>query len=224
MSSELLEELEVLVSIYDSLVSTEVDKNGIYIVKYRNENPRLVASFTIPTGYPTLSSPHFSLSLEDKVYSKNKSLWEDCINSVIKDTFPEVVVFNCIQTLKELLDATEAVNEDDEDSENFVDDLNESLEDFANCDQVNTMHSDYNKYNQFASYDYLNTTETTNWNKNNQNSTLKSGLKVIHGPTTEVSKSTFQSHVAEVHSMIDVKLFKEIVLSDKKVRLFCFPF
>jgi hypothetical protein len=203
MSSELLEELEVLVSIYDSLISTEIEKNGTCIVKYRNESPNLIASFSVPKGYPTINSPQFSLSIEDKIYSKNKSIWEDSVNLVIKDTFPEVVLFNCIQTLKDLLDTTEAINEDDEDSDSYVYDINESLADFASYEQTNTME--------------------TNWNKNQQNSTTTGGLNVIHGPTTEVSKSTFQSHVAEVHSMSDIKLFKEIVLSDKKVRLFCFP-
>ncbi len=55
-------------------------------------------------------------------------------------------------------------------------------------------------------------------NKNGfKNNTPSPSMEVIHGPITEESKSTFQSHVAKVYSMNDVKQFKEIVLSDKKV-------
>lgn len=44
-----------------------------------------------------------------------------------------------------------------------------------------------------------------------------SGLQVIHGPITTEMKSSFQGHLAEVHSMADVHTFKRIVLSNKKV-------
>ena len=49
-------------------------------------------------------------------------------------------------------------------------------------------------------------------NYENENS-----LDIIHGPLTTEMKSSFQSHLAEVHSMDDVHSFRRIVLSNKKV-------
>lgn len=42
-------------------------------------------------------------------------------------------------------------------------------------------------------------------------------IVVIHGPVTMEQKSSFQSHIATVHSMKEVTTFRAIVLSDKKV-------
>jgi hypothetical protein len=42
-------------------------------------------------------------------------------------------------------------------------------------------------------------------------------IQVIHGPIMVEQKSSFQSHIAEVHSMEDVLQFKQAVLSDKRV-------
>jgi hypothetical protein len=42
-------------------------------------------------------------------------------------------------------------------------------------------------------------------------------ISVIHGPIMVEQKSSFQAHIAEVHSMNDVLQFKQAVLSDKRV-------
>jgi hypothetical protein len=42
-------------------------------------------------------------------------------------------------------------------------------------------------------------------------------INIIHGPIMMEQKSSFQSHIAEVHSMEDVLQFKQAVLSDKRV-------
>lgn len=42
-------------------------------------------------------------------------------------------------------------------------------------------------------------------------------LNIVHGPVTTEMKSSFQSHLAAVQSMTDVKLFRETVIGDKKV-------
>lgn len=47
----------------------------------------------------------------------------------------------------------------------------------------------------------------------------ENSLDIIHGPLTTEMKSSFQSHLAEVHSMDDVHSFRRIVLSNKKVSL-----
>jgi hypothetical protein len=42
-------------------------------------------------------------------------------------------------------------------------------------------------------------------------------VTVIHGPVMVEQKSSFQAHIAAVHSMEEVMQFKRIVLSDKKI-------
>lgn len=42
-------------------------------------------------------------------------------------------------------------------------------------------------------------------------------INIIHGPVMMEQKSSFQSHIAAVHSMEDVHMFRQIVLSDKKI-------
>ena len=42
-------------------------------------------------------------------------------------------------------------------------------------------------------------------------------INIIHGPLLMEQKSSFQSHIAAVSSMEDVHMFRQIVLSDKKI-------
>jgi hypothetical protein len=49
-------------------------------------------------------------------------------------------------------------------------------------------------------------------------------MQVHHGPVITEQKSSFQAHIAEVHSLDDVQTFHSLVLSDKKVSYFLFPF
>ncbi|KAJ1427486.1 ribosomal protein S5 domain 2-type protein [Ochromonadaceae sp. CCMP2298] len=58
---------------------------------------------------------------------------------------------------------------------------------------------------------------------------LGNGMKIIHGPTTIENRSSFQSHIAAVHSMDDVDLFRRLLLSDKGIQrathnISCFRF
>ncbi len=173
-------------------------------MKYCHESPSLVGTFILPLGYPETESPKFSLSIADRQYASKKKFLENSVNKTIQELVHEVVLFSAIQTLKELIETDDIVDDAVEDSHES--DSNFCLENPCyNAEYPSSSDGKAKQYNNHSS-------------SSSRNTGMPSTLNVIHGPTTEESKSTFQSHVAKVYSMNDVRLFKEIVLSDKKVR------
>lgn len=185
MSVELLEELEVLASIFCDTITYETnDKNAL--ITYRHGEPNVTATFKVSHKYPSTTVPELSLSFSDNVLSKRKFEIESIIYEVLTEGNGEVVLYNAIQALRDILDDT--VDSEDDPVEDYLE---------GKCEE----------YQQKQLFHH-----------SNHCAPISSHIKVIHGPVSEVSKSTFQSHVAVVHSMPDVAMFKELVLSDKKVR------
>lgn len=215
MSAELLEELEVLSSIYNDCVISEDIENGEYIVKYNHND--LVGSFYLPVGYPGSSSPTFSVSIaNNQLSSKIKVLLESEVKRCIADGRGEVVLFSCIQVIVDLVGAIDTVTIEKDD---------ESLDTSTSSSAPVTSKPDWYLAKSTtltnAEGDFSITTDVYHANASiGVDAVFKSPSSalfyVMHGSVSEVLKSTFQSHIAVVNSMEDVHLFREIVLSDKK--------
>lgn len=219
MSAELLEELEVLSSIYNDLVTSEDIENGEYIVKYNHKDPELQGSFYIPTGYPTSSSPAFNVSIaNNRLSNQIKSTLESKVKQCIVEGRGEVVLFSCIQVIVDLVGASDTVTIDRETVEH---DDSSSHSGGASVTQQPSWFLSKSTTVPNAAGDFAITTDIYHANASlGVDSVFKSPksvlFSVMHGSVSEVLKSTFQSHIAVVHSMEDIQLFREIVLSDKK--------
>lgn len=219
MSTELLEELEVLSSIYNDCIVSEDIENGEYIVKYIHKSPELVGSFYIPAGYPSSGSPVFSVSIaSNQLSSRIKQSMENSVQQCIVDSAGDVVLFSCISAIVDLVGACDTVTIFKDDDE-----ADASSADWAKKPTVQKPLWYLTKSTTLpnASGDFAITTDVYHADASLGvdavfRAPASALFNVMHGSVSETLKSTFQSHIAVVHSMEEVHLFREIVLSDKK--------
>jgi hypothetical protein len=123
MSDHLLEEIEVLLSIFGSdQVQYSADDSSV--VKYRDEDRDIVLTFIIPPFYPNDNgSIKFAInSIRCKIAIKNNI--ENCIEKILREVKNEVVLFRIIEAVKDLIDNQEGCVETDGDVQKHDSDVN----------------------------------------------------------------------------------------------------
>jgi hypothetical protein len=202
MSVELLEEIEVLQSIYTDLIDT-VQESDHWQVSYRHPDNEFKIDFRLALSYPSGDN---SVSFE--ILPFDEDVFADAMNSAQEITANrngECVLFQTIEVLRESYEENKSLLQpsfvdDDGNSKISHDNPTNEGEEEADLEPDKATYRDPRIVFDFAL------------------PPGSSGLNIIHGPTTTQQKSNFQSHIAEVHSMEEVYAFRSEVLSDKKVR------
>lgn len=181
------DEIDVLKSIYQEKITHDHQEDGTFRIMYSDNVIGYFVLFDIPPAYPDCSVSYFDIKFDDKSINKTKITIIKEITDMIEGSAGDVILFNAIERIRELTESSEEIQLSLQKAQN-----NEA-EDVENENDTQ------------PSSDELSILLTD------------SNIKVIHGPITTETKSSFQSHFAEVHSMEDVRIFRQIVLSDKKV-------
>mmetsp|Transcript_9784 Transcript_9784/g.16144 ORF Transcript_9784/g.16144 Transcript_9784/m.16144 type:complete len:307 (-) Transcript_9784:146-1066(-) len=190
MEGDFAEEVEALSSIYESSITIErltSDGGVCNVVSYVDPDHNATITFTVPQNYPVESSPTFQLSFKSRTESDKKLNILQEIEELIVGGKGGVILFSCIEKFKELL-VSAAEGESGMNTGANNEDTFERLE-------MSTV---------FSAASAGVTKETP-------------PIEIVHGPITTENRSSFQSHIAAVQCMEDVRMFKSIVLSDKKV-------
>lgn len=130
MSNELLEELEVLSSIYGDAVQSTKCSNGEYLVIYNDSCNSFSLKFQIPITYPNDSKPNISLmNIKRKLTPNIKNRILDKIYEAVDNIKQGVVMFVAIQLLNEM--SNSLLEQDESDSNEKIcisEELNPSTE------------------------------------------------------------------------------------------------
>lgn len=198
MSEQLLEEIEVLHSIFTiESVCHEVLADGSQEVVYRDEERGLALRFHLPSLYPSQDMELVQITAHSLASSSRsipcKLLQERAmqhLNELAGEG--EVVMFQVIECVKELYDQL------DNTSSNAIDTIdNDEVE-----QEKETYEAiDYHSLGDAHELSHL----------------VDCHLNIIHGPVSVEQRSSFQSHIATVASMDDVHVFRRKVYEDKKV-------
>jgi hypothetical protein len=113
INEQLLEEVEVLRSIYDSQLQLDdnvINEHGTEItcIRYRDPERNILLTFHIPVNtYPNDNPTALQIdisSIDSKVHGYD--LIVDCIARTLSDCVGEVVVFRVVEAVKEALETT----------------------------------------------------------------------------------------------------------------------
>lgn len=199
MSVELLEEIEVLQSIYADLIDT-VQETDHWGISYRHPDNVFRVNFRIALSYPVGDD---SLSFDIAPFEKD--LFSEGVISVkeiIANRNGECILFQTIEVLRDSYEVNKTLLQQSfaEDEENLeVSHQTSQEEEEEDLEPDKSAHRDPRVVFDFAL------------------PPGSSGLNIISGPITTQQKSNFQTHLAEVHSMEEVYAFRSEVLSDRKV-------
>ena len=198
MSSEFSDEIEALKSIYEEQIHIQtVDPTKAEaIVTYVDCEYHCTLEFRVPIGYPEQARPTFTVSFESRMVEETKNHIMTELRQLLTESGGDVILFPMIERLKELLSEIICNLE----SALVLDgDVEENIDNISLSEEVPTA------------------TAGTGSSNTGINNTVVPIVSVIHGPITIETKSSFQSHIAQVTCMEDVIEFKRIVLSDKRV-------
>lgn len=118
MNAELVEEIEVLRTIYgDAIEATEPagTEKFVSLVTFKSGNGDFAAYFHIPPAYPA-TSPEVALSVSRRD-GKRKAFAEDMVASLLSNSMGNVVMFSVIEALKELFADDQLAEEPSADTE-----------------------------------------------------------------------------------------------------------
>jgi len=194
MSAELLEEIEVLQSIYAAESIDSVQTETDWKVTYSHPDGGFSVIFFLAFDYPV---GDISLLLVPNTCSFDEV--EEQAQEIINERYGGCVMFQIIELIRESYEEWKEthphiVEESEEQETNENGDLGEEA-----IESVFTKLQD----SRIVMINVL--------------PPGCSGLDVIHGPVTTQQKSSFQSHIAEVHSMEEIYAFRDEIVSDKKV-------
>ena len=191
-------EIEALSSIYSDAIQVSTNANHITskIVTYTYQSEILV-TFHLDQDYPHTSKPIYTIKILGHLLTTNdkKTLTHD-IDVLIHENVGSESLFLIIQRINEIIDEKSSNN--------------------MNNDNITNINYDSQEEDYSANRDVDYTTEFNNPEKLLDTSNT-CHLNIIHGEITKERKSTFQSHMCLVQTMDDVKLFREIVISDKRI-------
>lgn len=212
MSAALSDEIEVLRSIYGieavsttgpgtANVSSFDRAQNHQTVTYHHDDGLFTASFFIPNDYPMTSSPIFELSFCSSK-SDLTSIDQHEIALQVEDYFNSnigsEVLYQAIEIIRSAILSRDNLNSEYPNLPSGYDDLHDNLDDVLASNEEQSQLLSCFKLPQSPPQE-------------------DTDVIVIHGDITIDRKSSFQAHFAVVASMDDVRKFREIVLSDKRV-------
>eukprot|EP01041_Mallomonas_annulata_P004710 gene4710-9332_t len=199
MSTLFSDELDVLLSIYGDNVKVSNDANGETIVQYFEND--YIFKISIPAAYPSVSPLFVASSTGTKRLLVLKKSIISKIENLLAENIGSEVLFQLIELYREEIndqhqyEANKNVTNEYLDNENEVEDIYVDSETNLNCFRNN---------GELLQIQPQNTEYIMPWDR------------IIHGQIIMERKSTFQGHMAIVHSMEEVWGFRTALLQDKK--------
>eukprot|EP00607_Mallomonas_marina_P008761 CAMPEP_0182419032 /NCGR_PEP_ID=MMETSP1167-20130531/3388_1 /TAXON_ID=2988 /ORGANISM="Mallomonas Sp, Strain CCMP3275" /LENGTH=342 /DNA_ID=CAMNT_0024593607 /DNA_START=70 /DNA_END=1098 /DNA_ORIENTATION=- len=229
------EEIEVIISIYNSNITITDEPDHIKLITY-SEQDYLIKLY-LPFTYPN-ASPLFIFSSLNRMFDKSaeEELYED-VQTIMNENLGSEVLFQIIELCRERVTDRRYHQEKALDARHKTDELlfdNSSLSDDIEEFTQSQCTGDRREVGTSGHHPFSTSTQLTESAPNLCVSGDETKIKgrretergemsvdvcvdIVHGEVVIEKKSSFQAHVCVVKSWRDVETFRETLLQDKRI-------